>query len=215
MQNKSQVGAKHPHQGGRRPKYVLDERQTRLMNDLYDGTRERVDLLAREIGLPREIIKRIAYRMHITKSSAIWSPEEEEFLRKNIHRISMEQMKKSLKRDRATIYRKAHALRLFREYEGSGYTLADLKLLFGFDKNANASIYTWIKKGWLKGRKIVTKFHTEQWEFSCKNIRDFVLAHPEQVNPKRFDWIALANILADGEGIGRLDGAYQRGEEEC
>ncbi len=203
------VGASnHPNQ-----KYHLDERGRKLIMDLYDGSKERTDLLQRYLpGVPRRIIQRWACELGKVHSRQYWSPEQEQFLRENYNKLSMRKLQNHLKKYHVTIMKKIQEMGLIREDKNDGYTIADLMSIFGVNHN---SVKKWIEKGWLKGKKTTTAFQHDIWRFSLNTVRKFILSHPDQLNPHKFDWIAIADILAGENGLGRLDEEkYTRKEEE-
>lgn len=214
MQRKlyDQVGAPRTSKGGVPQKYFLDDRGRQLINDLYDGSGERLDLLSRQLRLPRKIVQRFAMQMGKTRPRGYWEPEQEEFLRKNLRKLSMNELERRLKRHKAAIIRKAYSLGLYKENNGEGYTLADL--MIGLGISSNHKIYEWIDKGWLKGKKVIVALRLEQWYFSSNDIRKFILAHPEQINQHKMDWLWVVDILSGEVGIGELGGKKERKEEE-
>jgi hypothetical protein len=197
-------GAPRKNKGGMPQKWFLTDREYKLIDDLYDGSKEGIDLLQRQMPhIPRRIVQRFAMQMGKTRPRGYWEPEDEEFLRKNLRKMSMNELKKHLNKDKITIVRKAHRMGLYRENNGDGYTLADLMLGLGISNNHK--IYEWIAKGWLKGKKTIVALKLDQWNFTAKDIREFVLAHPDQLNQHKFDWLWVADILSGDRGIGRLD----------
>ena len=198
-----QVGQRRKY-GGEKQKYFLDDRGRRLIQDFYDGSTKRIDFLERNMpGIPRHVIHRWAKQLgKVTpRDQKTWTQEQDEYLRQHIHTTSMRQLEKYFKKERSSIVRRAHYLKLYREDEYEGYSMEDL--VFGFGLAGNGKIQQWIKKGWLKGEKKVIAFKVEKWYFTEKDVHKFIKLHPDQLDPNRFDWLWIHDICFGG--VGRLD----------
>ena len=208
-----QVGALRTRRGGEKQKYFLDDKGRKLILDLYDGTTERVDLIAKSMPtVPRYIIYRWAKELGVAHSrvQSQWSYEEEEYLRKNIGKVSYHHLEKKLKKSRMNIYNHAQEMGLIKERAEDYYSLHDLVVSFGAQEK---TIRSWIEKGWLKGKKDASGYY---WIFKSKDIREFILSHPSEINPRKLDrgsWLWIVDILAGENGIGEL-GKQMRGEKQ-
>jgi hypothetical protein len=205
------VGAKRTKQGGHPQKYFLDERGRKLIMDLYDGTKERTDMIQKYMPLvPRKIISKWASELgkgH-SRSRSNWTYKEEQVLRQYIGKVSMRQLKIMLGKGRGAIERRAYDLGLYKEYNTDNYTMQDIVLSLGAE---DRTIHRWIEKGWLKGRKGIFGFNDDIWVFLPKDIREFILAHPGALNQHKFDWLWVADILSGELGLGGL-GPHRKGE---
>jgi len=208
MQDKSQVGAKNPYRP--RQKWFLDDRGRKLIMDLYDGTTERVTLLEKELRVPRKVVKRWAGELGVARKprDINWSIEEIAYLEKHYHRKSMVELSNYLKRSIGAIKYRATMLGL-RSHEN--YTGTELKEAFGCKYER---IQMWIAKGWIKGfRREKDAQRGDAWQFTEKAIRDFIIAHPNELDQRRVDWLWIIDILAGERGLGRLDESYERGKD--
>jgi len=209
----NEVGAPRTKGGGAPQKYTLDERGRRLINNLYDGTTERTDMIQREMpGIPRKIIQQWAGDMGKTKSRGHWTPKEEQYLRNNFAFMSQRKLQQALKKDRVTIQRKAAQLGLTGRQDPSHqtYTMTELMEVLGMQNDY--TVRKWVTRGWLKGKKRKNADHQEVWDFRPKDIRDFIIGHPNEISPQKADWLWLVDILAGNEGVGNLLPDYASAE---
>ena len=216
MQGKEirQVGAPRTHTGGAPQKYFLDDYGRKLIIELYDGTSERTDLIAKAMPLvPRCHIHRWAKELgiaHSRRSRSMWTWEEEEYLRKYFGKVPYSRIEKRLKKSRMNIFNRANELGLCKEKTEDYYSLSDLIVSFNAHEK---TVRTWVDKGWLKGSKDASGYH---WMFKNKDIREFIFAHPSEINPRKLDhtsWLWIIDILAGENGIGEL-GPHRKGEKE-
>jgi len=199
-----QVGAPRARSGGVPQKWELGDRERRLILDLYDGTPARTDMIQRYLpGVPRKTIREWGRMLGKAKPRGVWTEEQEQYLRENFGKVSFHQLEIHLKKDRLSILRKIEQLRLRKEDNDDGYTLTDL--MAGLGTNNYHTVRRWVDKGWLKGTKRKIGSNEEVWNFSAKAIREFIFAHPQEVDPHKFDWLWIIDILAGDNGIGALD----------
>jgi hypothetical protein len=207
------VGAKRTEKGGRPQKYILSPEGRRLILEKYDGSTERLDELERLLKpVPRWVIIKWASQMGLTRDSRNqnWTPEEIAFLKKNIKTMSMKELAEKLERAEYTIRRKAIREGLYQPHTHEGYNMQDLML--GLGVTNHHKIEQWIEDGWLKGRKRRIGVTHQEWHFTDKDIKAFILTHPDEIDPRRFDWLWIVDVLSGG--IGRLDDErYAKGEE--
>lgn len=202
------VGAKRSYQGGRRRKWFLDDRGHRLMVDLYDGSTERVTLLQKELRVPRGVIHGWARQLGLARLKQRWTPEQIAYLERNFQKKSLDELAKRLDKTSSAVKKRAYMLGL--SCKGD-YCLQDLQDVF---RCRHETIQMWVQKGWLKGfRKEAGRGET--WQFTNKAIRDFIFAHPDEINPRRLSdeaWLWVVDVLSDC-GLGRLDNPHAREEE--
>lgn len=202
------VGTKRAAPGGRPQKWVLSDRGRELINALYDGTTARITLLERELRVPRNVVHHWACEMGLArnKRDMEWSAEDIAYLQQNYSKKSLNAISKHLKRSEQAIRYKAYKLSIS---SYNHYTATDLKIAFGCRYER---IQMWVSKGWLKGfRKEKDAYRGDPWQFTEKAIRDFIIRHPSEIDQRRVDWLWFIDILAGGDGLGRLDDVY-RGE---
>lgn len=198
------------HRGGRHQKYVLDDRGRRLLLDLYDGSTANTTKLEHLLSVPRRVVKRWARELGVGRQKAPdWTPEEILYLQTNIRRKGLDEMAKHLGRTTTSIRIKARRLSLS-FVNTDGYTMSDMRLALGNDAK---TIQKWMEKGWLQGRRQGKNSHN--WRFTNKNIRDFVIAHPNEIDNRRIDWLWMVDLLVGGNnyGLGSLLNEHVKSEE--
>lgn len=201
-----QVGARRTGslRGGKPQKYVLDEPGRRLILATYDSSPGCVSELQRRLGVPRRVVLKWAHELGVARTNERrWTPEEIQYLEKHLHRTKLENIAKHLGRTKVAVKRKATKLGLRKMTEG--YTMTALCEGLGC---LPGRAKLWIEKGWLKGSRRHTDRTTngDVWMFTDKAIRDFIIAHPGEINPRKMDWLWIVDILAGGrDGIGNLD----------
>lgn len=204
LKTPDQVGARRAHPGGNPQKYVLDDRGRRLIEDCYDGSRERCNELARWLGVPPGAIKKWAQKLGVSRNSdPRWTQEEIEYLEKNLLKMTSKDIAKRLGRTVIAVQAKALRLNLYKS-NLDGYTKADLALGLGI--RDHHKIEKWIDRGWIKGKKLpISEYATRQpWVFTAKAIRDFIIAHPGEIDLRRVEKVWFIDIMAGGDGIGAL-----------
>lgn len=205
LKPRDQVGARRAVPGGNPQKYTLDERGRRLIEDCYDGSRERANELAQWLGVTPSAIKKWAQQLGVSRNSdPRWTQEEMDYLEKNLFKMSSKDIAKHLGRTVIAVRAKTNRLSLYRTHI-DGYTKADLALGLGI--RDHHKIEKWIERGWIKGKKLpISEYATRQpWLFTAKAIRDFIIAHPEEIDLRRVEKIWFIDIMAGGrDGIGAL-----------
>lgn len=197
----NQIGSKRDgsNKGGKPQKYVLDDAGRRLIRDLYDGSSDRVTELAERLHAPRwRICKWASELSPVVKKDRPWFPEEEEYLKKHLHKKNISTLAEELGRTKASIRAKARKLNLNGK-EKDGYNMAELAEILGYDTKV---IQRWVKLGWLKGKRehVLGDVMPGPWIFTDKAIRDFIRLHPNEIDPRRSDWLSLAEIMLGGLG---------------
>jgi hypothetical protein len=193
-----EIGAQREgeHRGGIRQKYVLSEQGRLLLLRHYDGTTEKIDWLAKQLGMPRQIIRRWGSQLGLARQKEPrWTPEEIAYLENNLSRVSTKAMAERLGRTQTAVKLKAKRLHLNKTQEG--YTMRGLCLGLGCDHH---KVQRWMERGWLKGKRRQTERDRDIWYFSDKAIREFVKNHPQEVDPRRCDWLWLVDLLVGGLG---------------
>jgi len=183
-----------------------------MIIELYDGTSERINLIMKSMPLvPRCIIHRWAKELGVAHSRvrSEWTYQEEDYLRKNIGKVTYHHLEKKLKKSRMNIYNHAKGLGLIKERAEDYYSLSDLAVAFNAHEK---TVRAWIDRGWLNGSKDASGHN---WIFRNRDIRNFIFAHPSEINPRKLDWeswLWIVDILAGENGIGDL-GPYKTGEK--
>jgi hypothetical protein len=204
-----QVGAKRSHRGGNNQKYFLDDRGRKYIMELYDGSKHRTDMLQRYLpGVPRRVIQRWARELGKVCPRSSWSPQQEKLLRDNFNRLSMRKLQKLIRKHSTSIKSKIAQLGLEREEKAEYYNASQLGDALGIKHD---KVISWIKKGWLRATKRDTAFNHDVWQISLSAIRTFIFEHPNQLDPHRFDWLWVVDVLAGDIGMGEL-GPQRKGE---
>lgn len=197
------------NRGGRRQQYVLSDFQRRLLLEKYDGHPATIDALMSYFpSVPRWRVKRWATELGLSRQKEpFWTQEEMDFLERHINRLSLKKIAKQLGRTQTAVKLKAKRLHLNKTQDG--YTMRGLCLGLGCDHH---KIERWIAKGWLKGHRRHSDRTPQQggdmWYFSDQAVSKFIKEHPEELDPRRFDWLWVVDLLV---GLGEI-GKAQQGE---
>jgi hypothetical protein len=128
---------------------------------------------------------------------------------------SLADIAKYLHRTKTAVKLKAKRLGVSKGTQ-EGYTLGGLCLALGCDHH---KVQKWIERGWLTGRRRKSERTTSQggdmWLFVDKDIRKFVIAHPNEIDQRRVDFLWLVDLLAgnNNHGIGSLSREYAKEEK--
>jgi hypothetical protein len=201
------VGARRSAPGGRKQKYFLSPEGRVLMIEKYDGSSKAINELIFRLNVPREVIKRWASAMGLTgKKRDTWTEDDIKFLRRNIHKKSLVEISQHVGKATNTIRQKAIRMGLYKLEDDTGYSQFEVQIGLGV---SNRKIARWVQLGWLKVSKVKSGVNNERWNFTDKGLRDFIIDHPDELNPQEFDWLWVVDILS-GKGLGRLDAVYER-----
>lgn len=196
-----QIGSKRTgsNAGGRRQIYFLDEPGRRLIRAKYDGRTETIDELVERLKVPRRVVMRWARDLGLTRrKEPPWTPEDEDYVQRYLHKTSITAIARHLGRTQAAV--KSKAQRLGASKSAEGYTMNGLCLGLGCDEK---TVKKWIARGWLRGQRRKTERTEGQgdiWYFSDAAIRELVRRHPEEIDPRRADWLWLVDVLLGGLG---------------
>jgi hypothetical protein len=209
-----QIGCNNGHP---RQKYVLSDADRELLREIYDGRTETITYLSERLKVPRDTIKAWASHCGLTRQYD-WTAKEIEYLERFYHILSLKELTVTLNKSRYSIHLKACQMGLRRFDEG--YTAASLAEALGV---ARSTICEWVKRGWLPNKRRKTHEPSvpqgEGWEafyFTNRDVRNFIIKHPERVTPTSENWLWLVDILAGGKhGIGEacdeIDGKGKKG----
>lgn len=200
-----QIGRNNGHP---RQKYILNDADRELLLSVYDGRTETINELSEQLKVPRHTIKAWASHCGLTRQY-VWTAKEIEYLERFYHILSLKDLAYTLHKSHYSIHLKACQMGLRRFDEG--YTAASLAEALGV---VRTTICEWVKKGWLPNRRRKTHDPSvpegEGWEayyFTDRDVRNFIINHPERIKPTEENWLWLVDILAGGEkGLGELYG---------
>jgi hypothetical protein len=202
----NEIGAPRTHSGGAPQKYTLDDAGRRLIKERFDGSSERTNEIHEAFGVPHRVVREWARRMGVApQSGREWTPKEVRYLTNYIREKTFEEIAEHLDRSRSAVRIKAHKMGLLKER--AGYTMKDFCDGFGCSFDVATR---WITRGWLKGKR---REATGFWDFSDKNIRDFIVAHPYELKPEKVDLPWIIDIVAGDNGVGNLMSRYIMSEE--
>ena len=192
----------------KRCQYYLNTQQMRLLLDRYDGTTEALDRLMPHFpNVPRWKVKVWARNLGLSRrKEPPWTREDLEYLEVHLATASWSAMAKHLGRTIEACKLKAKRLGIAKSDDG--YTLHALVQAFGEDHRV---IERWIARGWLRGYKRHTDHQGKGdfWYFSDRALYAFIIAHPEEIDPRRLHrtgaWLWFIDLVAQGgKGLGPL-----------
>lgn len=197
------------HSGGIRQKYVLTDQGRKLLLATYDGKSATIDDLARRLVVPRWTVKHWAGQLGLARQKEPrWTQEELDYLERTITRKSVKEIARHLGRTQVAVKLKAKRMDFRKTHEG--YTMCGLCLGLGCDHH---KVEFWLQKGWLRGSRRHTERKEQQrgdiWFFSDTSIRKLIKEHPNEIDPRRADWLWLVDVLV---GLGDL--SAERGEHD-
>lgn len=187
-------------------KYFLDEEGKRFFLDAYDSTPDCVRRLSKRFNVPRHTIHDWAEMLGVhQKRKKHWKEEELSYLKSAWGGTSISGIAKKLNRSIGSVRQRAAHLGLSR-IDNDKLNLIELREAF---RCGDRTLAQWIERGWLKGTQ---NGKHGVWQFSDKQIRDFIVRHPDQVNQHKVDWLWVVDILSSENGIGEL--VRMKGEKE-
>ena len=170
----------------------------------YDGQSKTIDELAERLNVSRQSVIQFACRLGLSKRRPTWTAEQEDFLEKHYHLMSVEDIAAKTNHSPRNVSFHAHKLGLSKFEEG--YTVESLCEALGCSR---PKVKKWMECGWLKGKPRQTKRTPDVWFFSASAVRNLIRWHPEEINPRFLDserWRWLVDLLIGGDysGIGSL-----------
>jgi len=190
------------HAGGIPQQHVLTDQGRRMILLEYDGTTEVIDRLTARLQVPRHVVKRWGAQLGLARrKEPNWTDADEEYVRTHLYKESLRTMATHLGRTQTAVKLKAKRLRVNKTSEG--YTQQSLCQGLGCD---HKKVARWVRDGLLKGaRRGSERVPTERapingdiWLFEEKDIRDFLLAYPLEIDQRRMDWLWVVGILSNG-----------------
>jgi len=136
--------------------------------------------LAWQTGWPRDVLKREAQRLGITRASSqrAWSEADLAYVREKVGVVSVNQIARHLRRSKASVTAKAERLRLSRRPQ-EGYTLTDLSEVFGESRH---KVRRWMDRG------LFGKVHKHGGRrVTEKNVLRFIRDHYYEIDLRRVD----------------------------
>lgn len=198
------IGAKREgqHAGGTKQRYILDDRGRRLIMERYDGRHETVVELTHLLRVPNWRLHRWAIEMGLAlprRKQPAWTDVEIHYLEKHMATDSLAAIAAHLGRTKTSVQVKAKRIGVNKQ--GAEYTLRGLCASLGCDHH---KVERWLAKGWLhgvrRGSERTEANGGDMWLFTHANIRRFVTEYPEEIDPRRVDWLWIVDLLTGGLG---------------
>lgn len=203
----SQVGIKRTgwHAGGVRQKYFLTEADRNLIravygNPEYGSTGESIDYLVAKFRVPRHVVKNWGQRFGLARTrDDHWTPEDLAYLEEwyqtpSGKRAGIKDIAAHLGRTEAAVRLKAKRMK-YRRTTGGTYTVHGLADALGCDWH---KVERWIKAGLLKAHRDHSR-EDGRMAISPEEVRRFIIAHPNEIDHRRADWLWLLDILVGDE----------------
>lgn len=188
---------------GERWMYELTEERRAILLAEYRGRSGQINAFAERFGVTPWIVRLWVKKLGLRQADRPWTADEDRYLTQWLTRKTYSEMAVTLSRSVHSL--RDRASRLGVSKRDFGYTLSQVAEGFGV---AHSTARAWVQKGWLKGRRIKTDRDEEHGDFYCFKDQDivrFVRAHVQAVDPHKFDWLWLADVLFGGyHGIGEL-----------
>jgi hypothetical protein len=169
---------------------------------MYDGRTATIDRLQQILGVPRWKVIRWASWLGLCrpmKRMPAWSDADDAYLERHLPTMSLDAIAQHLGRTKTAI--RVRAKRMGVNKTNEGYTMRGLEIALGLD---HRKIIKMVEQGWLKGsRRQSERTAGDMWIFTHTAIRRFVTEHPEEIDPRRMDWLWMVDLLAGG--LGSLD----------
>jgi len=194
-------------------KYQLTPEETDLIKRNYDGTTLAINRIMRATKgkYPRWYILKMGGKFGLSKAMpADWTPEEMNWLIDHYPEYGLKKLQKGLlhnfkvRRSLDAIHIKVTRMGLLAE-NGDGFTMRSLcSFLFKGQEN-HSTVERWIAKGWLKGKRRGTLRTKENggdmWYFSTERVRNFIIAHPDEIDLRLVDPVAFIRLVAGDQEI--------------
>ncbi|HZR47020.1 MAG TPA: hypothetical protein VFA47_09970 [Candidatus Manganitrophaceae bacterium] len=188
-------------------KYHLREEERELIIRKYDGRKETIDEIERELGFhyPRWFIKRMASDLGLTRQKEPrWSEEEEAWLERNLPKKNWQALAAHLRRSVTAVKLKAKHLRLTKTCDGN-LTAGGAAAILGCDSK---KVVRWIERNLLPAKRYATDRTEAQggqpYRISPNDLRKFVIKFPMEIDLRRVDPHSFIDLLTGGLGPGRL-----------
>lgn len=185
-------------------KYSLtDERRAYLLAHYRQKAGDKARI-ARALLVPQWKVERWVTQLGLGTPHRPWTAEEDRYLEEQLPHVSYLDLASHLGRTVKAV--QTHAWELGIRKTSEGYTVQDLFLMFGV---YHARVLQWIERGWLQGTRRhsarTASQHGDWWLFTPQQVREFLRQHPQAVDPQKFDWLAVHDIVFGGEyGLGEL-----------
>jgi hypothetical protein len=221
-QKAANLGLRKRNRGGGitvRQRYTTSPQIDHAIIAAFTSDRPQPDIVRRlsaTLGRPRAWINGRALQLGLVVPKfreGHWSARELEILREagaqHPDVVRRKLKAEGYRRTSVAILVKRHSLHILREIGESGkYTATALAEAFGVDRD---TVRKWAEKGWLAGSRLrshSTAVHLPAhdrawWQFTRKEVRDFVIENVSIVDFRRVDKFWLVDLLAsDAASIG-------------
>ncbi|MHB8772981.1 MAG: hypothetical protein ACYC7J_18455 [Syntrophales bacterium] len=192
---------------GKQQKYFPTDEEKKVLYDHYDGTTLKINKIVRLLDkkYPRWYIRNLAKKLGLARvKEPDWSPAEEVYVEENYPRMGLKALQGGLRRmgyRRSTtgINLKIKRLGMTRDMD-DGFTMHGLCDLLFAGQDMCKAIRRWIELGWLKAKRRGTLRKESQggdmWYVSPDWVRAFILAHPDEIDLRLVEQLALIRLIA-------------------
>lgn len=162
-----------------------------LLRLYYDGTTASTKRLVELIGASHQGVKQKAIKLNLTKRQIYkeWSVEENERLQKLTPTLSPKRIGDLLNRTESAVRIQQQRLK-FSPNHRDWFTAQDLETLFNVHFQTASR---WLESGILKARRYDSP--QGQWQITTKDLRDFVLKYPSELQGRKVDMVFLVDLL--------------------
>ena len=177
-------------------KWLWDAGMDRFLIQHYDPTvRGRSKSIVAKLGVPTWAVKRRAAALGLSRpKDRPWTQEEEEYLERNYHRISIKALARRLARSMTAVRLKAKRLRLRKN--GEGYTACSLAVALGVDPH-------WVLCRIRAGKLCATHRNTERtpdqggdsWLITEAAVVAFIRSCPYELDLRKVDQLWFMDLL--------------------
>ncbi|MEN6358482.1 MAG: hypothetical protein ABFD59_00250 [Smithella sp.] len=203
--------------GATKPKkYNPTQKELAIIRDNYDGSTVKINKIMRllEKKYPRWYVRKLAGELGLARTKeARWSAAEEQYIIDHYPQMGMKKLQagilrlSGIKRSYTAIWLKTRRLDMISN-EDDSFTLRGLCNFFWSGQENHSIVYRWIDAGWLKAKRRGTLRKKsnggDQWYFAPEWIRNFIIAHPEEIDLRLVDRIPFIKLLASGSACMEL-----------
>jgi len=185
----------------------MDDAIKTFLETHYDGSTEKIDMIAKKLHVSRSTVKHWACQLRLTKPMERrrrpWTDKEDSYLEQHYTLKKPSDIARSLHRSIYDVAERATMLGITKLGEG-----CDIERLCEVLDRDYRTIHKYIRAGWLKYQKRNTDRRNDYYYFSYNDIREFLVKHPDVMNTERMDaarmlWL-IDTVYGGRHGIGEL-----------
>ena len=188
-----------------RRKYTHTDESDTLIRQAYHrwieyGNRRSIPGVAAKLGWPKYVITKRGRELGLARTKEKpWTPTEEAILEDwgwmSVPRIARRVREAGYKRSETAIHLKMKRMKIKGNLDG--WCMRGLSQALGVD---DKKIAVWIKRGFLKAKDTgVVVGKNEKVFVASKDVRHFILDHPDEIELARIDKFWLLSVLCPNE----------------